>query len=388
MIYLDYASTTPVDPKVKEKMLACLTLDGTFGNPASNTHYYGYQAKELVDQATLSVANLIHADPKEIIWTSGATESNNLAIKGALSVLKKKGKTHIITSEIEHKAVLDPCHFLEEEGIDVTYLKPDGNGCIHLEQVIEAVTDKTALVSLMYVNNELGSINPVEEIGKFCRSQKILFHVDAAQAGARLPIDVVKQHIDLLSLSAHKLYGPKGIGILYVRRKPKVRLVPLIHGGGHQSGFRSGTLPTHQIVGMGYAAELVLKHQKEENKRIQYLKDRFLSEILKIPKVSLNAEDTVDGIMSLCFEGVDGEALMMALNKLALSAGSACNSATIEPSYVLLALGLTQQQAHSSLRISFGRFTTEEEVNQAIDIIKQEVEKLRNLSPFWQCESK
>ncbi|MCF6777834.1 IscS subfamily cysteine desulfurase [Thiotrichales bacterium 19X7-9] len=386
IVYLDYASTTPVAPEVAKEMSQCLTLDGCFGNPASNTHYYGWQAKEKVDLAREQMADLIGADSREVIWTSGATESNNLAIKGVASILKNKDKNkdHIITSKVEHKAVLDPCHYLEEQGFKVTYLEPDHNGCIKLEQVVDAITERTALVSLMYVNNELGSINPVEAIGIYLRSKKILFHVDAAQAGARLPIDVHKQNIDLLSLSSHKLYGPKGIGILYIRRKPKVLLEPLIHGGGHERGFRSGTLPTHQIVGMAEAARLIKENLKEDARRIKQLRKRFLDKVLSLDKVLINGGNTVNGIMNLCFKAVDGEALMMALNQLAVSAGSACNSATVEPSYVLQALGLSAQDAHSSIRFSIGRYTTEKEVDFASNLIVKEVQKLRHLSPLWE----
>lgn len=391
ILYLDYAATTPVDPKVAKEMTDCLTLDGCFGNPASNTHFYGWQANEKVNDARAKIAELIHADSREIIWTSGATESNNLAIKGVTNAYLARGKNIIITSEIEHKAVLDPCKYLEKKGFDVIYLKPNKEGIITLDQVKEIVKsreEKIALVSLMYVNNELGSINPISEIGKFLRSQKILFHVDAAQAGARLKIDVKSQNIDLLSLSGHKLYGPKGIGILYIRRKPKVLLEALIHGGGHERGFRSGTLATHQIVGMGKSADLIIQKRDKESQKLKELSEKLWAGIAHLPKVRINADgkNRIPSILNICFSGVDGEALMMSLNKIAVSAGSACTSATIEPSYVLQSLGLSPEDAHSSLRVSLGRFTTESDIDFAIKVIVENVTKLRQISPFWKGE--
>ncbi|WP_119328026.1 IscS subfamily cysteine desulfurase [Cysteiniphilum halobium] len=383
-IYLDYASTTPVADEVVAQMLKYLSFDNAFGNPASNTHDYGWQAKEAVDNARLQVAKLINAEAREIIFTSGATESDNLAIKGVADAYLNRGK-HIVTSMIEHKAVMDTCAYLETKGYVVTYLKPDAKGQISFEQIKDALRSDTILVSIMAVNNELGTIYPLTEIGALCHERKILFHVDAAQGVGKVFIDVKAMHIDLLSISGHKIYGPKGVGVLYVRRKPKVKLTPAIHGGGHEQGFRSGTLATHQIVGLGSACELMYLKQNELNEHVSKLRNQFLQGINVLPKLIINTplDNSYAGIVNITFKGVDGESLVAMLYQLAVSMGSACNSASVEPSFVLSAIGLTQQEAHASLRFSFGRYTTKEDIDIATVAIVDVVTKLRALSPIW-----
>ena len=383
-IYLDYSATTPVDPRVAEKMMQCLTLDGTFGNPASRSHRFGWQAEEAVDEARNHIADLIGADPREIVFTSGATESNNLAIKGIAHFYQKQGK-HIITCKTEHKAVLDPCRYLEGQGFEVTYLDPQPNGLVSLPQLEAAMRDDTILVSLMHVNNEIGVIQDVAAIGELCRSRKIFFHVDAAQSCGKIAIDVEAMKIDLLSMSAHKIYGPKGIGALFVRRKPRVRLEAQMHGGGHERGMRSGTLPTHQIVGMGEAFRLAKLEMHTEEARIRQLRDRLWNGIKNIEEVYVNGdlEQRVPGNLNVSFAYVEGESLIMALKDLAVSSGSACTSASLEPSYVLRALGLNDELAHSSIRFSIGRFTTEAEIDYAVSLINEAIGRLRELSPLW-----
>jgi cysteine desulfurase len=383
-IYLDYSATCPVDPRVAEKMMQCLTLDGNFGNPASRSHRFGWQAEEAIDEARNNIADLVSADPREIVFTSGATESNNLAIKGAAHFYVKQGK-HIITSKTEHKAVLDTCRHLESEGYEVTYLEPQSNGLFTLQQIEAAMRPDTILVSIMHVNNEIGVIQDLAAIGELCRARKILFHVDAAQSAGKIEIDVDAMKIDLLSLSAHKAYGPKGIGALYVRRKPRVRLEAQMHGGGHERGMRSGTLPTHQIVGMGEAFRIAKLEMADEAIRIKALRDRLYNGLKDIEQVFVNGsiEHRVAGNLNISFAYVEGESLMMALKDLAVSSGSACTSASLEPSYVLRALGLNDELAHSSIRFSIGRFTTEEEIDYAIGLIRNSIGKLRDLSPLW-----
>jgi len=365
-------------------MMECLTLEGNYGNPASRSHILGWKAEEAVETARRQVADLINADPREIVWTSGATESDNLAIKGVAHFYSKKGK-HIITSKIEHKAVLDSCRQLEREGYEVTYLDPDENGLISPETVEAAIREDTILVSLMHVNNEIGVVNDIEAIGKMTREKKVLFHVDAAQSAGKLDIDLETMQVDLMSLTAHKIYGPKGIGVLYVRRKPRVRIEPQIHGGGHERGMRSGTLATHQIVGMGEAFRIAKEEMHEEHERILALRNRLLDGLNDMEEVYVNGdiEHRVAGNLNISFNFVEGESLMMALRDLAVSSGSACTSASLEPSYVLRALGLNDELAHSSLRLTVGRFTTEEEIDYAIEKIREAVEKLRKLSPLW-----
>ena len=383
-IYFDYSATTPIDPRVAEAMTRCLTMDGNFGNPASRSHVFGWKAEEAVETARQNVADFINADPREIVWTSGATESDNLAIKGIAHFNQKRGK-HIITSKIEHKAVLDTCRQLEREGYELTYLDPDSDGLIDPQQVAKAIRPDTTVVSLMHVNNEIGVINDIGAIGAICREHKVFFHVDAAQSPGKLPIDVEAMQIDAMSLCAHKVYGPKGIGALYVRRKPRVRLEAQIHGGGHERGMRSGTLPTHQIVGMGEAFRLAKVDREKDYQHALALRDRFLAGINDMEEVHLNGslQQRVPHNVNVSFAYVEGESLMMSLKDLAISSGSACTSASLEPSYVLRALGLNDELAHSSLRLSFGRFTTEEEVDYAIAQIHQAVGKLRELSPLW-----
>ncbi|MEC8949382.1 MAG: IscS subfamily cysteine desulfurase [Pseudomonadota bacterium] len=383
-IYLDNSSTTPVDPRVAEKMMECLTREGNFGNPASRSHMPGWKAEEAVETARRHVADLINCDPREIVWTSGATEADNLAIKGAAHFYNKKGK-HVITSKIEHKAVLDSCRQLEREGYEVTYLDPSESGIISPESVASAIRPDTTLVSLMHVNNEIGVINDIEAIGKITREQKVIFHVDAAQSVGKVNIDLEKMQVDLLSLTTHKVYGPKGIGALYVRRKPRIRIEPQMHGGGHERGMRSGTLPTHQIVGMGEAFRIAKEEMTEENSRILALRNRLLEGLSDIEEVYVNGDIDyrVAGNLNISFNFVEGESLIMALRDLAISSGSACTSASLEPSYVLRALGLNDELAHSSLRITIGRFTTEEEVDYTIEKIHAAVAKLRELSPLW-----
>jgi len=383
-IYFDYSATTPVDPRVAKVMMECLTQEGNFGNPASRSHVFGWKAEEAVEQARQHVADLLNADPREIVWTSGATESDNLAIKGAAHFYASRGK-HLITSKIEHKAVLDTCRQLEREGFEVTYLDPDVNGLIQPEAVAAALRPDTILVSLMHVNNEIGVINDIAAIGAITREKKVLLHVDAAQSAGKVEIDVEAMNVDLLSLSAHKVYGPKGIGALYVRRKPRVRLEAQMHGGGHERGFRSGTLATHQIAGMGEAFRIAKAEMHDENVRIQALRDRLLNGLSDIEEFYINGDlnQRIAGNLNVSFNFVEGESLIMALKDLAVSSGSACTSASLEPSYVLRALGRNDELAHSSLRFSMGRFTTEADIDYAVAKIRDAVAKLRELSPLW-----
>ncbi|AWY00070.1 cysteine desulfurase IscS [Marinomonas primoryensis] len=379
-VYLDNSATTPVDPRVAEKMMACLTLDGNFGNPASRSHLFGWRAEEAVEDARLQVATLINADSREIVWTSGATEANNLALKGVAHAYRQKGR-HIITSMIEHKAVLDPCKQLEKEGFEVTYLQPDGHGVISSNQVEEALREDTILVSLMHGNNELGVLTDIATIGKLTRSRGVFLHVDAAQTTGKVAIDVNAMNVDLMSLTAHKTYGPKGIGALYVRRSPKIKLEAQIHGGGHERGMRSGTLATHQIVGMGEAFRLAGVLMSVDCERIQSLRERLWLSLSDLLGVHLNgdSDQRVAGVINVGFADVDGEVLLMSLGDIAVSSGSACTSASLEPSYVLRAIGLTENLAHSSLRLSVGRFTTEEEIDFVAETIKNAVTRLRSL---------
>ncbi len=382
-VYLDYASTTPVDKRVAEKMIPYLTE--TFGNPASNSHAFGWEAEEAVEKARADIAALINADPKEIVFTSGATESDNLAIKGAANFYKTKGK-HLITVKTEHKAVLDTMRELERQGFEVTYLGVQENGLIDLEELKAAIRDDTILISVMWVNNEIGVVQDIPAIGEICRERKIIFHVDAAQACGKVPVDVEAAKIDLLSMSGHKVYGPKGIGALYVRRKPRVRLEAQMHGGGHERGFRSGTLPTHQIVGMGEAFRIAKEELEQDMAHYRKLRDIFLKGIEGIEEVYINGdlEHRAPNNLNVSFNFVEGESLIMAVKELAVSSGSACTSASLEPSYVLRALGRNDELAHSSLRITFGRMTTEEEVQFAAELIKSKIGKLRELSPLWE----
>lgn len=382
-VYLDYAATTPVDKRVAEKMIPYLTE--TFGNPASNSHAFGWEAEEAVEKARADIAALINADPKEIIFTSGATESDNLAIKGAANFYKTKGK-HLITVKTEHKAVLDTMRELERQGFEVTYLGVQENGLIDLEELKAAIRDDTILISVMWVNNEIGVVQDIPAIGEICRERKIVFHVDAAQACGKVPVDVEAAKIDLLSMSAHKVYGPKGIGALYVRRKPRVRLEAQMHGGGHERGFRSGTLPTHQIVGMGESFRIAKEELEQDMAHYRKLRDIFLKGIEGIEEVYINGdlEHRAPNNLNVSFNFVEGESLIMAVKELAVSSGSACTSASLEPSYVLRALGRNDELAHSSLRITFGRMTTEEEVQFAAELIKSKIGKLRELSPLWE----
>ena len=383
-IYLDYASTTPVDPRVASKMMEFLTPEGEFGNPASRSHRFGWKADEAVEEARSHVANLVNCDPREVVWTSGATEADNLAIKGVARFYKSKGN-HIITSKIEHKAVLDPCRQLEREGFEVTYLDPDDKGVISPEAVKAAIKDSTVLVSIMHINNELGTVNDISQIGDITRDKGIFFHVDAAQSTGKVNIDLEKMSVDLMSFSAHKTYGPKGVGALYVRRKPRVRLEALIHGGGHERGMRSGTLATHQIVGMGEAFRLANKEMIEDHKKISKYHEKFLEKVKEIDHVYINGDlnNKVPNILNVSFNFVEGESLIMGLKDIAVSSGSACTSASLEPSYVLRALGRPDELAHSSIRFSFGRFTTKEEVKMVAETTKRVVRQLRELSPLW-----
>lgn len=383
-IYLDYSATTPVDPRVAAKMCTYLTADGEFGNPASRSHVFGWHADDAVEAARADVAALIGADPKEIVWTSGATESNNLAIKGAAQFYKGKGK-HIVTCKTEHKAVLDTCRHLEREGFEVTYLDPESNGLVTLAKLEAALRADTILVSIMHVNNEIGVVQDVAAIGKLLRSKGILFHTDAAQSAGKVAIDVNSMNIDLLSLSAHKVYGPKGIGALYVRRKPRVRLEAQMHGGGHERGMRSGTLPVHQCVGMGEAFRLAKVEMAQESERIRMLRDRLYNGLKGIEEVYVNGDlsQRIAGNLNISFNYVEGESLIMALKEIAVSSGSACTSASLEPSYVLRALGRNDELAHSSIRFTLGRFTTEEDVDYTIKLVKEKIGKLRDLSPLW-----
>lgn len=383
-IYLDYSATTPVDPRVAEKMTECLTADGNFGNPASRSHAFGWRAEEAVENARRQVAELVNADPREIVWTSGATESDNLAIKGVAHFYASKGK-HIITSKIEHKAVLDTTRQLEREGFEVTYIEPGEDGVITPEMVEAALREDTVLVSIMHVNNEIGTINDIAAIGELTRARGVLFHVDAAQSTGKVEIDLEKMKVDLMSFSAHKTYGPKGVGALYVRRKPRVRLEAQMHGGGHERGMRSGTLAAHQSVGMGEAFRIAKEEMAAENERIRALRDRFFKQVEHLEELYVNGSMTarVPHNLNLSFNYVEGESLIMALKDLAVSSGSACTSASLEPSYVLRALGRNDELAHSSIRFTFGRFTTEEEVDYAAQKVSEAVIKLRELSPLW-----
>lgn len=383
-IYLDYSATCPVDERVAEKMVQFMTMDGTFGNPASRSHRFGWQAEEAVDTAREQIADLLNADPREIVFTSGATESDNLAIKGAAHFYSKKGK-HVITCKTEHKAVLDPCRNLEREGFDVTYLSPEPNGIIDLNKLQDAMREDTILVSIMHVNNEIGVIQDINSIGEMCRERKIVFHVDAAQSAGKLPIDVQETKVDLMSLSAHKAYGPKGIGALYVRRKPRIRLEAQMHGGGHERGFRSGTLPTHQIVGMGEAFRVAKLDMEKDYQHALNLRNRLMDALKDLEAVTVNGDfdQRVPHNLNISFAFVEGESLLMSLKDLAVSSGSACTSASLEPSYVLRALGLNDELAHSSVRFSFGRYTTEEEIDYAAEQIRTAVTKLRDMSPLW-----
>ncbi len=384
-IYLDYSATTPVDPRVAEKLCRYLTLDGEFGNPASRSHQFGWHAEEAVEAARGQVAALIGADPKEIVWTSGATESDNLAIKGTAHFYSGKGK-HIITCKTEHKAVLDTCRQLERDGFEVTYLDPEPNGLVSLKKLEAAMRPDTILVSLMHVNNEIGVIQDITAIGKLARARGILFHTDAAQSAGKVPIDVNAMNVDLLSLSAHKIYGPKGIGALYVRRKPRVRLEAQMHGGGHERGMRSGTLPTHQIVAMGEAFRLAKEEMASDTDRISKLRDRLVEGFKDIEEVYINGDmaHRIAGNLNISFNFVEGESLIMALKDLAVSSGSACTSASLEPSYVLRALGRNDELAHSSIRFTLGRFTTEDDVEYTIKLVREKIGKLRELSPLWE----
>jgi cysteine desulfurase len=384
-IYLDYSATTPVDPRVAEKMCQYLTMDGEFGNPASRSHAFGWHAEQAVEQAREHVAALIGADPKEIVWTSGATESDNLAIKGVAEFYRKKGQ-HIVTCKTEHKAVLDTCRQLERDGFEVAYLDPQANGLVSLDQIKAAIRPDTILVSIMHVNNEIGVIQDIAAIGKLTREKGILFHTDCAQSAGKVPIDVSATNVDLLSLSAHKIYGPKGIGALYVRRKPRVRIEAQMHGGGHERGMRSGTLPTHQCVGMGEAFRLAKAEMGAETERVRMLRDRLYHALKDLPEVYVNGDlqNRVAGNLNMSFNFVEGESLIMALKEIAVSSGSACTSASLEPSYVLRALGRNDELAHSSIRFTIGRFTTAEDIDYTAQLVRSKVDKLRQLSPLWE----
>jgi len=382
-VYLDYSATTPVDPRVAAKMIPWLTEH--FGNPASRSHAFGWEAEEAVENARAEVAKLVNCDPKEIVWTSGATESDNLAIKGAAHFYKTKGK-HLVTMKTEHKAVLDTMRELEREGFEVTYLDPKPDGLLDLEKFKATLRPDTIVVSIMLVNNEIGVIQPIAEIGEICRAKGIIFHVDAAQATGKLPIDLAALKVDLMSFSAHKTYGPKGIGALYVRRKPRVRLEAQMHGGGHEKGLRSGTLATHQIVGMGEAFRIAREEMATENERIRMLRDRLLAGFRDLEEVYINGdlEHRVPHNLNVSFNFVEGESLIMGMKELAVSSGSACTSASLEPSYVLRALGRNDELAHSSIRFTLGRFTTQEDIDFAVKLIKERIGKLREMSPLWE----
>ncbi len=383
-IYLDYSATTPIDKRVADKMSHFLTIDDDFGNPASRSHEFGWTAEEAVEEARRHVAELVNCDPREIVWTSGATESDNLAIKGAAHFYRKKGN-HIITLKTEHKAVLDTCRQLEREGFEVTYLEPEENGLVDLEKLKAAITDQTIVISIMHVNNEIGVIQDIEAIGEIARERKIIFHVDAAQSTGKVEIDLERMKVDLMSFCAHKTYGPKGIGALYVRRKPRVRIEAQMHGGGHERGMRSGTLATHQIVGMGEAFRLANDEMATEVERIRMLRDRLYDGLKDIEEVYVNGdlEHRIAGNLNISFNYVEGESLIMALRDLAVSSGSACTSASLEPSYVLRALGRDDELAHSSIRFTIGRFTTVEEIDYTVELVRKAVAKLRELSPLW-----
>ena len=381
-IYMDYSATTPVDPRVADKMIPFLREQ--FGNPASRSHMYGWTAEAAVEEARANVAAIVGADPREIIWTSGATESNNLALKGAAQFYKTKGK-HIITVKTEHKSVLDTVRELERVGFEATYLEPQDNGLITIEQLEAAIRPDTILVSVMLVNNEIGVIQPIAEIGALCRSKGIIFHCDAAQAVGKVHIDLENTKVDLMTFTAHKVYGPKGVGALYVRRKPRVRLEAQMHGGGHERGLRSGTLPTHQIVGMGEAFRLAKEEMDAELVKVKALRDRLAKGLMEIEEVYVNGdmEHRVPHNLNVSFNYVEGESLIMAIKDIAVSSGSACTSASLEPSYVLRALGRSDELAHSSIRFTIGRFTTEEDIDFTIELLKSKVGKLRELSPLW-----
>jgi cysteine desulfurase len=383
-VYMDYSATTPVDARVAEKMCACLTQDGIFGNPASRSHAFGWAAEEAVETARRQIANLVNADPKDIAFTSGATESNNLAIKGAAQFYQKRGR-HIVTCKTEHKAVLDTCRQLEREGFEVTYLDPEPNGLIDLRKLNDAIRNDTVLVSIMHVNNEIGVVQDIGVIGELTRERRVLLHVDAAQSTGKVHIDLERMPVDLMSFSAHKTYGPKGIGALYVRRKPRVRIEAQMHGGGHERGLRSGTLPVHQIVGMGEAFRIAAEDMDADNERILALRRRLWDGIKGIDQVFLNGDEEhrVAGNLNVSFAYVEGESLIMALKDLAVSSGSACTSASLEPSYVLRAIGREDELAHSSIRFTLGRFSTAEEVDYAVSKIRDQVGRLRELSPLW-----
>lgn len=382
-IYLDYSATTPVDPRVAEKMIPYLTEK--FGNPASRSHSFGWEAEKAVEEARSQVAALVNADPKEIVWTSGATESNNLAIKGAAHFYKGKGK-HLITVKTEHKAVLDTCRELERQGFEVTYLGVKENGLLDLDEFQAAIRPDTILASVMFVNNEIGVIQDITRLGEICREKGVLLHVDAAQATGKVDIDLSRLQVDLMSFSAHKTYGPKGVGALYVRRKPRVRLEAQMHGGGHERGMRSGTLATHQIVGMGEAFRIAREEMHTETERVRMLRDKLLKGLMNIEEVHVNGdlEQRVAGNLNVSFNFVEGESLIMAIKDLAVSSGSACTSASLEPSYVLKALGRNDELAHSSIRFTIGRFTTEEEIDYAVRLLHEKIGKLRDMSPLWE----
>jgi cysteine desulfurase len=383
-IYLDYSATTPVDPRVAESMCRYLTPDGIFGNPASSSHSFGWAAEDAVKQARQDVADLINADSREIVWTSGATESDNLAIKGVAHFYHKKGK-HIVTVKTEHKAVLDSCRQLEREGYEITYLDVLPNGLIDLDNFRAALREDTILASVMHVNNEIGVIQDIASIGEICRENKVIFHVDGAQSAGKVPIDVEEVKVDLMSFSAHKIYGPKGVGALYVRRKPRIRLEAQMHGGGHERGMRSGTLATHQLVGMGDAFRIAREEMGNDNERLMQLRDRLWNGLKDMEEVYLNGdlEQRIAGNLNVSFNYVEGESLMMALKNMAVSSGSACTSASLEPSYVLRALGRDDELAHSSIRFTIGRFTTAEEIDYVIEMTREQVKRLRELSPLW-----
>ena len=382
-VYMDYSATTPVDPRVVDKMVPYLREH--FGNPASSSHSYGWEAERAVEEARSHVADLINAEPREIIWTSGATEGNNLAIKGAAHFYKNRGK-HIVTVNTEHRAVLDTVQELERQGFEATWLDPQENGLVTPEQIEKAIRPDTILVSVMWVNNEIGVIQPIAEIGELCRSKGIIFHCDAAQAPGRVEMDVKKVHVDLMTLTAHKVYGPKGIGALYMRHRPRVRLEAQMHGGGHERGLRSGTLATHQIVGMGEAFRIAKEEMHEEVRRVRELSARLAEGLSKIEATVVNGDRNhrVPHNLNVSFNYIEGEALMMAIKDLAVSSGSACTSATLEPSYVLMALGRSAELAHSSIRFSIGRYTTEEEVDYAVELVTERVALLRDISPLWE----
>jgi cysteine desulfurase len=382
-IYLDYSATTPVDPRVAQKMIPWLTEQ--FGNPASRSHGYGWEAEEAVEDARAEVAKLVNADPKEIVWTSGATESDNLAIKGAANFYKTKGK-HLVTMKTEHKAVLDTMRELERQGFEVTYLDPKPDGLLDLAAFEAALRPDTILVSIMHANNEIGVIQPIEAIGEITRARGIVFHVDAAQSTGKVPIDLAKLKVDLMSFSAHKTYGPKGIGALYIRRKPRIRLEAQMHGGGHEKGFRSGTLPTHQIVGMGEAFRIARLEMAAEGERIRMLRDRLYAGLREMEEIYVNGdlEHRVPHNLNVSFNFVEGESLIMGMKELAVSSGSACTSASLEPSYVLRALGRNDELAHSSIRFTLGRFTTQQDIDFAVKLIRERIGKLREMSPLWE----